>query len=149
MGTILLLTVAGVVISIVIGSIWHSTAVPMGRLHMRHLGFDKLTKEEQAVKIKEAEPTMPKIYIGQMVLSAIMSAAVVFIVTMSMQNGVSFMLALGFVAMNWLCFMVPVIGSQILWGNVEREIAWTKFFYDATFNLVMVMLIAVMAGLFA
>jgi hypothetical protein len=49
--------------------------------------------------------------------------AVVTIITMSMQNGAPFVMALGFVIVNWLCFMVPVHGSQILWGNVDSAIA--------------------------
>lgn len=149
MGTIFLLAFVGMIISVVVGSFWYSTLTPMGRLHMRYLGFDKLTPDEQKMKIEQAKPTMPKVYAAQMILSAIMSLAVVFIVTMSMQNGVSFMLALGFVVMNWLCFMVPVNGSQILWGNVDREIAWPKFFSDIMSNLVTILLVAAVAGFFA
>ena len=116
---------------------------------MKYLGFDKLSPEEQKQKIEEAKPAMPKVYAGQMLLSLLESFAVVVIITMSMQNGVSFWIALGFVVFNWLCFMVPVNGSQILWGNVERDIAWKKFFSDIMANLVTLLVIAGVAGLFA
>lgn len=147
--SILALTVAGVVISIIVGTIWYSPATPMGRLHMRYLGFDKLTPEEQKKKIEEAKPTMPRVYAGQMFLSLLQSLAIVSIVTMTMQNGLSFAAALGFVVFNWLCFMVPVNGSQILWGNVESSIAWSKFFSDITSNLVTLLIVASLAGFFA
>src|SRR3990167_1536793 len=147
--TIFFLTLAGVVISIAIGSFWYSMSTPMGRLHMKYLGFDKLSPEEQKQKIEEAKPAMPKVYAGQMLLSLLESFAVVIIITMSMQNGVPFLVALGFVVFNWLCFMVPVNGSQILWGNVERGIAWKKFFSDIMANLVTLLAIAGVAGLFA
>lgn len=147
--TILLLIFAGVIISIAVGTFWYSPATPMGRLHMRYLGFDALSPEEQKRKIEEAKPTMPKIYAGQILLSLLESAAVVIIVIMSMQNGISFVAALGFVVFNWLCFMVPVNGSQILWGNIERAIAWKKFLSDILANLVTLLLIACMAGYFA
>lgn len=147
--TAILLIIAGVIISIVVGTFWYSPGTPMGRLHMRYLGFDKLSPEEQKHKIEAAKPTMPKIYAGQMLLSLLQSAAVVLIVTMSMQNGVPFVAALGFVVFNWLCFMVPVNGSQILWGNVERAIAWPKFFSDSLSNLVTLLAIACLAGFFA
>jgi biotin synthase-like enzyme len=148
MTTIFLLSLAGVVISVAVGSFWYSPGTPMGRLHMRHLGFDKLTAEEQKKMIEKAKPTMPKTYVAQMLLSLLTSLATVFIITMSVQNGVPFMMALGFVIANWLCFMVPVNGSQILWGNVDRKIAWQKFFSDILSNLVIILLIALMTSFF-
>ncbi len=146
--TILLLTIAGVVISLVIGTLWHSLGSPMGRLHMRYIGFDKLSPEEQQQKIREAGPTMWKTYLGQMALSLLTSFAVVFIVTMSVKNGVSLWMALGFVLMNWLCFMVPVIGANILWGPCERAIAWKKFFADCGYQLITLILIALVTSFF-
>jgi Protein of unknown function (DUF1761) len=147
--TIILLTIAGVVVSIVIGTLWHMPQSPMGRLHMRYLGFDTLSPEEQARKIEEAKPTMPKIYAAQMLLSLLMSAAVVLIVTMSMQNSMPFAAALGFIVFNWLCFVVPTVGGHILWGNCERAIAWKKFFADALYPLVTMLVIALLASIFA
>ncbi len=149
MTTIILLALAGTVISIIIGTFWYSEATPMGRLHMRVVGFDKLPHEEQERLKNEMKPKMWKYYLAQMVLSFLTSFAVVFIVTMSLQNGVPLSMAIGFVAVNWLCFMVPVNGSQVLWGNVDREIAWQKFFYDIASNLVTVILIALLASFFA
>jgi Protein of unknown function (DUF1761) len=149
MTTIILLTLAGVVVAIVIGTLWHMPQSPMGRLHMRYLGFDKLSPEEQAKKIEEVKPGMPKIYGAQMLLSLLTSAAVVLIVTMSMQNGMPFTAALGFVVFNWLCFVVPTVGGHILWGNCEREIAWKKFFADVLYPLVTMFVIAILASFFA
>jgi hypothetical protein len=149
MGSIILLTIVGVIISVVVGSLWYSPLTPMGRLHMRYVGFDKLSPEEQKLKMLEAKPEMPKKYLAQMILSAMTAVAVVFIVTMSMQNGVEFVAALSLVAVNWLCFMVPVIGSQLLWDNLEKGLAWPKFFSDIMSNLVTVVLVAILAGLFA
>ncbi len=147
--TLILLALAGVVISIVVGTLWHMPQSPMGRLHMRHLGFDTLSPEEQAKKIAEAKPTMPKIYGAQMLLSFLTSIAVVLIVTMSMQNGVPFSAALGFIVFNWLCFIVPTVGGHILWGNYDRAIAWQKFFADALYPLVTMIVIALLTSFFA
>ncbi len=147
--TILLLALAGVVISIVVGTLWYMPNTPMGRVHMRYLGFDKLTPDEQQQKIAKAKPRMPKIYGAQMVLSFLTSLATVFIVYMSIRNGVTVSLALGFVLFNWLCFMVPVVGGNILWGNVDGAIAWKKFFSDSLNHLVNVLLIALLTAYFA
>jgi hypothetical protein len=145
---IILFTLLGVVISIVVGTPWHMPLSPMGRLHMRHLGFDKLSPEEQARKIEEAKSAMPKIYGAQMLLSLLTSFAVVLIVTMSLQNGLTLPMALGFVVFNLLCFIVPTVGGHILWGNYNRAIAWPKFFADALYPLVTMLIIAIVVSLF-
>ena len=146
--TTILLVLAGVVLSVVIGTVWYMPNTPTGKIHMRYLGFDKLSPEEQKQKIEEAKPTMPKIYAAQMLLSLLTSGAVVLIVSMSLQNGVTFLMALGFLLINWLCFVVPTVGMQILWGTCDRKIAWKKFLSDSLNILVTMLLIAVMVNLF-
>lgn len=148
MVTPILLALGGVVISIIVGTLWYSPKSPMGKVHMQYLGFDKLSPEEQKQKIEEAKPTMPKIYAAQAFLSLLTSIAVVVIVTLSLQNGVSFAMALGFLVFNWLCFAVPMVGMNILWGNCDRKIAWQKFFSDSLNNLVTILLVAGLTALF-
>jgi hypothetical protein len=145
---IALLALGGVVIAVVVGTVWYMPQTPMGRLHMRYLGFDKLTPLEQKAMIEKAKPTMWKTYLGQMALSLLSAGAVVTIVTMSMQNGMSFAMALGFVLFNWLCFVVPAVGGNILWGNCDSAIAWQKFFSDIGCFLVTFILIALLVSLF-
>lgn len=140
--SIILLALGGVVVSVVIGTLWYMPNTPTGKIHMRYLGFDKLSPEEQQQKIAEAKPTMPKIYGAQMLLSLLTSFAVTFIVSMSLKNGVAFSMAVGFLLINWLCFVVPTVGMQILWGNCERSIAWQKFFSDSLNILVTILAIA-------
>lgn len=147
--TIVLLAIFGAVIAAVIGTLWYMPSTPMGRIHMRYVGFDKLSPEEQKRKMEESKPQMFGMYAGQMLLSFLTSLAVVFIVIMSMRNGVSTSLAFGFILVNWLCFMVPIIGSGIIWGNVDRAIAWKKFLSDAASNLLTVLVIAIIASFFA
>jgi hypothetical protein len=147
--TIFILSVVGAILSAVIGTIWYSNATPMGKIHMRYLGFDKLTDEEKKAKMVEAKPMMLKMYSGQMLLSLLTSFAVVFIITMSIKNGLSTGMAFGFVVLNWLCFMVPIIGSGIIWSNCDRAIVWKKFFSDIFSNLVTVLIIGLLASLFA
>ncbi len=145
--TITLLALGGAVLAAIIGTFWYSPLTPMGRLHMHYLGFDKLSKEEQKKKIEEAKPHMWKMYVGQIAMSFLTAFAVVYITTTSIQNGVPLLYALGFVAMNWLCFMVPIVGSAILWSNIDRKIVWKKFFSDIGANFVTVMVIAYIASL--
>jgi hypothetical protein len=146
--TIILLSVAGSVLAAIVGTLWYSNATPMGKLHMRFLGFDKLSSEEQKKKMEEAKPMMAKMYSLQFGLSLLTSFAVVFIVSLAAQNHLPFLASLGFLGLNWLCFMVPIIGSSILWGNVDRGLAWKKFFSDTACNLVTVLLIALLARFF-
>ncbi len=146
--TILLLALGGAVIAAVIGTFWYSNATPMGKIHMRYLGFDKLSPEEQKQKMEEAKPKMMKMYIGQLILSFLTAFATVFIVITSLQNSLSLLMALGFITLNWLCFVVPTVGSAILWSNCEPTIAWKKFFSDILSILVTVLVTGVLTSLF-
>jgi hypothetical protein len=146
--TILLLAIAGAVIAALVGTFWYSNATPMGKIHMQYLGFTALSLEEQKRKIAEAMPKMPKIYAAQMALSFLTSLSVVFIITMSIQNGTSLLMAVGFVVVNWLCFVVPTVGSSILWGNCDPQIAWQKFFSDIFSVLVTMLLTALLTSFF-
>ena len=146
--TTMILVLAGVVISIVVGTFWYSGSTPMGRLHMRDLGMDKLAPDEQKRKMDEAKPMMMKLYAGQMLLSLLLSFATVYIVTLSIQNGLPPAAAIAFPLFNWLAFMVPAIGTGILWSNCDRTIAWKKFASDSAFFLVTILLTALLTSLF-
>ncbi len=148
MATILLLSLGGAVIAVAVSTLWYSNATPMGRIHMRFLGFDVLSAEEKKRKMEEVKPKMMKMYAAQLVLSFLMAFAVVFVVTESVHNGVPFAMAVAFPVMSWLCFMVPAIGSAILWSDCDRKIAWKKFFSDSLSHLVTILLIALMTGFF-
>ena len=146
--TSILLVLAGVVVSIIIGTLWYMPSTPTGKIHMRYIGFDKLSPEEQKLKMEAAKPGMPKIYAAQMLLSLLTSTAVVLIVTMSVTNGVSLLVAIGFLVFNWLCFVVPTVGMHLLWGNCEPKLAWQKFFSDSLNILVTMIVIAVLVSFF-
>lgn len=148
MTTIIILSLVGAVIAAVVGTFWYSNSTPMGKIHMRSLGFDKLSPEEQQIKMKEAQPMMWKMYVGQILLSLLTSFAVVFIVTMSVQNGLTLGMATGFIVVNWLCFVVPTIGSAILWSNCDGSLAWKKFFSDILSILVTLLLIVLLTSFF-
>jgi Protein of unknown function (DUF1761) len=146
--TIILLSIVGAVIAAVVGTFWYSPATLMGRIHMRYTGFDKLSPAEQQAKIAEAKPKMPKLYAAQMILSFLTAGFVVSVITMSVQNGLPYVMAIVFPIMCWLCFVVPTVGGAILWGNCDPAIAWSKFFSDISCVLVTIVLISLMTGLF-
>jgi len=147
--SLVILTIIGAVIAAVVGTLWYSNATPMGKIHMRSMGFDTLTDAEKKKKMEEGKAMMGKMYTAQILLSLLTSFAVVFVVTESLRNGLPLTLAIGFVLFNWLTFMVPVIGTQILWSSCDRSLAWKKFFSDICENLVTVILVAIVAGIFA
>jgi hypothetical protein len=148
MVNILLITLLGGVVSLIIGSIWYSDKTPMGRLHMQVLGFDKLTPDEQKKLIEEAKPHMWKSFLGQFILSSLTAFFIALVSVNGSANNESFNMIAGYSILAWLCFMVPVIGSDIIWGNVDRKIALKKFFYSIGSYLVTIIAMLLIARLF-
>ncbi len=148
MTTTIVLSLIGAVIAAVVGTFWYSNATPMGKIHMKYLGFDKLSEEEKKRKMEEAKPMMWKMYGAQMALSFLTAFFVVFVVRLSVQNGVTVLMAVSYPVLAWLCFVVPTIGSGVLWSNCDPKIAWKKFFSDIFSNLVTILLIALLASFF-
>lgn len=148
MTTILLITVIGAIVSLIIGSIWYSDKTPMGRLHMQYLGFDKLSQDEQKKLIEQAKPHMWKSFLGQFILSGFTAFFIALVSVTSARNGVPLSMIVGFVLLPWICFIIPVVGSTIIWGNVDRKIAWKKFFADSLSYLVTMLIVFFIASLF-
>lgn len=146
MTTIILVSILGAIISAVVGTFWYSMNTPMGRVHMAYLGFDKLSKEEQNKKIKEAGPHMWKSYLLQMLLSALTSFFIIFVLRQTVQYGGSANMVYGYLILIWIAFVVPIIGSSLLWSNCDRKLVWKKFFSDIFCNLFTYILIAFVAS---
>ena len=146
--TFILLTVVGAVLAAMVGTFWYSPLTPMGRLHMRYVGFDVLSLPEQKARINEAKPRMLKLYGAQLFLSLLTSAFVVGVVLVSVQNGVPLLTAVVFPLLSWLCFVVPTVGSSILWGTCDPAIAWKKFLSDILCIFVTILLIALVTSVF-
>ncbi len=147
--TFILLTVAGAVLAAMIGSLWYSPLTPMGRLHMQYVGFAALSLEDQKARINDAKPRMPKLYGAQLFLSLLTSAFVVGVVMVSVQNGVPLLTAIVFPLLSWLCFVVPTVGSSILWGTCDPALAWKKFLSDILYSFATILLIALVTSVFA
>lgn len=136
---IFLLGILGAIISAVVGTLWYSMKTPMGRLHLESLGFLKLSKEEQQKRIAEMKPKMWKYYLAQMFLAFLTSAFIAFI--MIAQKGYASSAIYAEVAAIWLCFTVPLVGQNLLWGNYDLKLRWRKFFSDSASNLVTLLVI--------
>lgn len=146
--TILLIGILGSFISAIVGTMWYNSSLtPMGRWHMQYLGVDKLSKEEFAAMVKEAKPKMWKTYGAQMFLSLLTSLFIGIVTSYSVQNGAPASSVYYYLPMIWLCFTVPQIGQNILWGTSEGSLAWKRFISDSASNLVTFFIIAFIATL--
>lgn len=149
MGSIILVGILGAIVSAVVGTVWYNpSCTPMGRWHMQYLGFDKLSPEEQEKMKKAAAPKMWKTYSGQLLLSLLTSFFIAIVTSYSVQNGAPASSVFYYVPMIWLCFTVPMIGQNILWGTCEGGLAWKRFFSESFSNLVTFFIIAYIATLF-
>lgn len=137
--TIVLLGILGAIISALVGTFWYSMKTPMGKIHLASLGFTRLSKDEQERKMREMKPRMWKYYLVQILLSFLSSVFIAFI--MIAQKAFGSAVVYGEVAGVWLCFVVPIIGQSLLWGNVDQQLRWKKFFSDSISNLVTFLLI--------
>jgi hypothetical protein len=139
--------IIGAIISAVIGTVWYSDKTPMGRVHMRSLGFDKLSAEEKAAMIAKAMPTMWKTYLAQFVLSFMTSLFIGFVTAYTVYSGGPAEAVYYYVGMIWFAFTVPMVGQHVLWGNVDASIAWKKAISDSAYNLCVFLMIAFVATL--
>ncbi len=141
----IIIGIIGAIISAIIGTLWYSDKSPMGRLHMKCLGFDKLSQAEKDALKKEAMPNMWKVYSLQMVLSLITSLFIGFVTSYTVANGGPASAVYFYVVFIWVAFTVPIIGQSLLWGNVDRSLVWKKFFSDISYNLLTFIIIAFVA----
>lgn len=139
--TIILLGILGAVISAVVGTLWYSMKTPMGKIHLESTGFYRFSKEEQERKIQEMKPKIWKYYLAQMLLSFLTSTFIAFILVAQKAYGISSLAIYGEVVGIWLCFVVPLVGQALLWGNVDQKLRWKKFFSDSFSNLVTFLII--------
>jgi archaellum biogenesis protein FlaJ (TadC family) len=145
---LILITLLGGVASIIIGTFWYSDKTPMGRIHMQSIGFDKLTHEQQQKSIAEAKPHMWKSFLGQFILSSLTAFFIALVSVTGTANGMTFSMVIIYGLLAWICFMVPLAGSHVLWGNVDRNIAWKKFISDSASYLVTIAAVLLIAKLF-
>lgn len=148
MQTIILIGVLGAIISAITGTLWYGGWTPMGKWHLEYLGFNNLSEEEKKQKMEEAKPTMMKTYSGQMFLSFLTSLFIAFVTSYSVQNGAPANSVFYYIPMIWLCFTVPMIGQNILWGSSGGSLAWKRFFSDSFYNLITFFVISFVTVLF-
>lgn len=146
--TIILITVLGAIASLIIGSVWYSDKTPMGRLHMRSMGFDKLSPDEQKAAMEKGKKMMGKLILGQFILSLFTSFFLAYITVVGITNGETIWMVFGYAAMAWFAFVIPVVGSNLLWGSVKGKTAWQKFFSDIANFLITFIIIVLIAKLF-
>lgn len=145
--TIIVIAVLGAVISAITGTLWYSGSTPMGKWHMQYLGFDKLSEEEKARLRAESMPKMWRVYSIQLLLSFLTSLFIAFTASYTVQNGGVASAVYYYVLMAWGAFTLPMIGQGLLWGRVEKSLAWKKFFSDNLYNLITFLIIAWVATL--
>lgn len=148
MATIIIIGVIGVIISIVVGMFWYSDKTPMGKWHIASLGFDKLSPEEREQMKAKGMSGMWKQFALQMLLSFITALFIAAVTSFSVQNGAPANSVFFYIPAIWLAFTVPLVGQNILWGNVKGSLAWKRFFSDSFSNLITYLLIAFVATLF-
>ena len=130
---LLVLGIVGVVISMVIGMLWYSVKTPMGRIQMKSV-HPNISVEEHMKQMADMKPAMGKYMLAQALLALLTSLFIAGI--MIAQRGLGSGPIYGEVGAVWLCFTVPIVGQSLLWGAVDKDLKWKKFFSDIFSNLI-------------
>ncbi|MDI9325375.1 MAG: DUF1761 family protein [Alphaproteobacteria bacterium] len=147
---VIFLSIAGTVLSIVIGSLWHAPFWWAGKLHMEYTGFAALSKTEQKKAIKKAKKYMWKIYLIQAFLSLITSAFIAFVVAQTATvKAVSVYAPFLYVVAIWFCFIFPIITGSFLWGReITKKMGVQKVIADSLHYLISFALVTAMCILY-
>ncbi|MDQ1282023.1 MAG: hypothetical protein QG630_374 [Patescibacteria group bacterium] len=137
---IILLGIIGAIISMIIGMIWHSSKL-FGKSQLDYNAKKVLTFEEHKNKCEESKHLVSQKYLLQFLLSFITS----FFLALVMKGGygdIHDKYLYMFVALVWISFTVPAVGTNVLWSEVPKKIALKKFLSDIFYCLITFMLIA-------
>lgn len=127
------LVLLGVVISVVIGSVWFSPLM-FGKLWMRINGVEHKSKEELRAMQKE----MGSAYILQALLSAMQVFAMFLLIELAWPFGFSWVYMVIFL---WMGFVIPIQTGDLLWGNTTKGLRVKKFLVNASYQLITMLII--------
>lgn len=127
------LVLLGVVISVVIGSLWFGPLM-FGKLWMKINGVEHKSKEE----IKAMQKEMGSAYILQALLSAMQVLSLFLLIELFYPFGFSWCYAVLFI---WIGFVVPAQAGDVLWGNTPKGLRVKKFSINAAYQLVSMLII--------
>lgn len=131
---ILFCAIAGMVV----GFIWYGPL--FGKVWMRVMGHDgpKPTKEEMKEMNKKMMPT----YILQFLLIILQ----VWILKFFLDLGISDPIHVAFGI--WLGFIMPTVAGIAMWSGKSRKLTWAMFLTSAGFQLVSIIVFALIIGAF-
>lgn len=131
---ILLCTLAGMAV----GFVWYGPL--FGKVWMRVMGHEgpKPTKEEMKEMNKKMMPT----YIIQFILIMLQVWVLSFFVGLGISDPIH--LAFGL----WLGFIMPTVAGIAMWSGKSRGLTWSMFLTSAGFQLVSIVVFALILGAF-
>jgi hypothetical protein len=133
--------IVAAIVSMIIGSLWYGPI--FGKLWMRLTGMDNshLSPEKQAEMRKKAGP----MYALQFILSILTLYILAhYIAGWQPQPG-----AMGGIINAlwiWLGFIMPTIAGASMWNSMKRKDAWTLFFVNAGYNLILYIVFGAILG---
>lgn len=140
MMNIILLGIVGAIISMIIGMVWYSPKL-FGKSQLDFNGKKVLTSDEHKNKLEGPKHLVYKKYLAQFILSFITS----FFLALVIKGGFNLIFnkyLFMFIALIWLCFTVPMAGTNVLWSDVSNKIALNKFLSDIFYSLITFMIVS-------
>lgn len=130
--------VVGVIVSIVLGSIWYGPL--FGKKWAALMGMDM----NDPVKVAEAKKGMWKMYVIQMIASAI-TVSVLSVVLLKFDNFTTSEM-IGSSLLMWVGFILPAEIGAVLWGNKSKKDAISIFMINAGYGFILFILLGIVVS---
>ncbi len=132
--------VVAAIISMVIGSVWYGPL--FGSMWMKETGMKKPGKMTPAIK-KMMMRSYSLMFAGSLVMSFVLSHALIFAATYMNETGVNAGVMTGF--WNWLGFVAPVTLGSVLWEGKS----WKMWCINNGYYVITLMAMGVLLAVWA
>lgn len=132
--------VVGVIASVVLGSVWYGAIFGKQWAALNDMDLNDKAKMELAKK------GMWKLYVTQMILSAV-TVAVLAIVVLNFDNFTTGEI-IGTSLLMWLGFVMPTEAGALLWTNKSKSDKWKIFWISTGYQVILAIILGFIVAKF-
>lgn len=132
--------VLAIVFAQVVGFIWYGPL--FGKQWMKIMGMDCDVTDKEA--IKKAQKGMGKVYFANTVLCIMLYVTIAIVIgSFDAMNAVQSMWV---AVLVWLGIIVPMQGQVVLFSNKPKQLGWSMFFINCSYQLICAIAVGLLVG---